>query len=189
MKVRTVARSATFAVLALLALTVGTGLAQPPAPQNEENNLYFQAPWGEILGTGAKRPSPDQWAWGEAHMVKTRGVKPNQIGLLRLNEARRRRGERPLTPQEVGLVPLGREAEGGGAEALAEPSATPLEVPAVDNSTLKYFPPIRSQGSLGSCAQFSAVYYTLPHMTAMARDWDAKNWGDSYRFSPKWTYN
>ena len=59
----------------------------------------------------------------------------------------------------------------------------------MDNSTLRYFPPIRSQGSLGSCGQFSSVYYTLTHMTALARNWDAKSGGDSYRFSPKWTYN
>lgn len=70
------------------------------------------------------------------------------------------------------------------------PSTSTLTLPgAVDNSTLPFFPPIRNQGSLNSCSQFATVYYTLTHMTAMSRGWDAKNGGDAYRFSPKWTYN
>jgi hypothetical protein len=60
---------------------------------------------------------------------------------------------------------------------------------AVDNSKLKYFPPIRSQGSLNSCASFSTMYYTYTHMTALARDWNAKTGGSAFWISPKWTYN
>jgi len=154
---------------------------------------FFRAPWnGEILGTGAVRPSAAQWAWGEANMVKTRKVKLNHLGLARVNEARQKRGLPPLKVHPATLPAPGEEVVGTGA-ATNEPdtaTVTTSVLPGyVDNSTLKYFPPIRSQGSLGSCAQFAAVYYTLTHMTAMARDWDAKNGGDSYRFSPKWTYN
>ncbi|MEI8121430.1 MAG: proprotein convertase P-domain-containing protein [bacterium] len=58
-----------------------------------------------------------------------------------------------------------------------------------DNSTLAAFPPIRDQGSQNSCASFSSTYYQMTHMTALARGWNAKTGGDSYRFSPKWTYN
>ncbi|MDH7503967.1 MAG: PKD domain-containing protein [Verrucomicrobiota bacterium] len=158
-----------------------------------EKTEFFRAPWNaEILGTGAVRPNAAQWAWGEANMVKTRKVKLNPLGLARVNEARQKRGLPPLKARPETIAEVGDEVVGAAApDAASEASTVGSSVlPSyVDNSTLKYFPPIRSQGSLGSCAQFSAVYYTLTHMTAMARDWDAKNGGDSYRFSPKWTYN
>jgi C1A family cysteine protease/PKD repeat protein len=173
----------------------GMGVAQQLDSANDKDDqedLVFQGPDGELLGTGARRPTPEQWAWSEEHMVKTKAVKLNKLGLERLNHARARRGERPLTEHDVEIAPIGAEVVGATDEADARaggataPEALP---PYVDNSALSYFPPIRSQGSLNSCAQFSAVYYTLTHMTALARSWDAKTGGDTFRFSPKWTYN
>lgn len=161
---------------------------------NEDGKVeFFRAPWnGEILGTGAVRPNAAQWAWGEANMVKTRKVKLNHLGLARVNEARQKRGLPPLKVRPETIAEFGEEVVGAAAPET-EPDVTTVTGSAlpsyVDNSTLKYFPPIRSQGSLNSCAQFAAVYYALTHMTALVRDWDAKNGGDSYRFSPKWTYN
>ncbi len=184
-----------FAVVALsLACMVSTASAAPnnKTPVDKDANAVFRVlKTGELVGTGARRPTDEEWAWGERHMIKTRGVKLNKLGLARVNEARRRKGLAPLGAPLA--APVGAEALGAPQALLLEADTTASEpgaLPAsVDNSTLKYFPPIRSQGSLGSCAQFSAVYYTLTHMTAMARDWDAKNGGDTYRFSPKWTYN
>jgi chitodextrinase len=173
-----------FAVaLALLPLVI---MAQrPPSPDDQDPNAVYQVMGtGEFVSTGARRPTEEEWAWGEKHMVKAKHVRLNSLGQSRVNEARRARGLPPLPNTEI--VELGREAAAttsGGTEAAATlPSG-------VDNSALKYFPPIRSQGSLGSCAQFSSVYYTLTHMTAMARNLDAKAGGDTLRFSPKWTYN
>jgi len=162
-------------------------VAQPAAPAYEENDLIFRAPDGELLGTGAKRPNAEQWAWGEQHMIKASHVKFNALGLARVNGARGTRGQQSLDASQVELAPLGAEAQVTSADQSA---SAPAALPAyVDNSTLAYFPPVRSQGSLGSCAQFSSVYYTMTYMTALARNWDAKSGGDSYRFSPKWTYN
>ena len=77
-----------------------------------------------------------------------------------------------------------RIAAGVGSRA---PGALPTSV---DNSALASFPPIRSQGSLNSCAQFSAVYYVLTHMTGLARGWNTKSTSDNTnKFSPKFTYN
>ncbi len=172
-------------LITFAAAWASTGAPRDPrGPAYEENDLLFRGPDGQVLGTGARRPNADEWAWGEQHMVKAVQVKLNALGLMRVNHARAMRGEQPLSELEAGLAPLGSEARATGD--LLAPMALPN---AVDNSTLKYFPPIRTQGSLNSCAQFSAVYYTLTHMTALARDWDAKSGGDSYRFSPKWTYN
>jgi C1A family cysteine protease len=174
----------------LLLATAMTGAAlagQPSAPAFEENDLIFRAPDGDTVGTGAKRPNSEQWAWGEQHMVKAGHVKLNALGLTRVNLHRKDRGQEPLDASQVEVVPLGAEAQTTGA---FQTTSTPAALPGyVDNSALPYFPPIRSQGSLGSCAQFSSVYYTMTYMTALARNLDAKSGGDSYRFSPKWTYN
>jgi C1A family cysteine protease len=174
-------------LLALSAMAAVAMAGQPNAPAYEENDLLFRLPDGAVVGTGAKRPNADQWAWGEQHMLKANRVKLNALGLERVNGARKQRGQQPLNASQVELAPLGAEAQvsGTGQDASA-PATLP---PYVDNSTLKYFPPVRSQGSLGSCAQFSSVYYTMTYMTALARNLDAKAGGDSYRFSPKWTYN
>ena len=172
-----------FAVVSFLwVCSISPAQSLPPAPIDDDADAVFQViRTGELVGTGARRPTEEEWAWGEKHMVKTRAVKLNKLGLARVNAARKATGLSALAASSATVA--GAEATG---TAASEPGVLPS---GVDNSTLKFFPPIRSQGSLGSCAQFSAVYYTLTHMTAMARDWDAKNGGDSYRFSPKWTYN
>ena len=60
----------------------------------------------------------------------------------------------------------------------------------VDNSTLKFFPPIRSQNPLGSCASFSTTYYQLSYMAAFQRNLDIRDAGDNTnKYSPKWSYN
>ena len=43
-------------------------------------------------------------------------------------------------------------------------------VPYVDNSKLKYFPKIDSQGSIGSCVSWSVVYYQFTHEVNKALD-------------------
>ncbi|MCB9757576.1 MAG: C1 family peptidase [Candidatus Omnitrophica bacterium] len=59
----------------------------------------------------------------------------------------------------------------------------------VDNSQNPWFPPIRSQGSLGSCAPFSITYYQLSYMQARDKD-IAINTGDTnVVYSPKFVYN
>jgi C1A family cysteine protease len=173
--------------------------ASADAANKDAEDMAFQAPWnGEALGTGVRRPNAEQWAWGEEHMIKTRQVKLNRLGLERVNKSRLEHGKWMLTEEEADVAPDGAEVVGatGSAPSASDTTTTSntrtpsVTLPgSVDNSTLNYFPPIRSQGSLNSCAQFSGVYYTLTHMTAMARNWDAKNGGDSFRFSPKWTYN
>ena len=143
--------------------------------------------------TGTVRPTDEQWNWGEKHLLKAQYIRLNRLGLGRINEELKKHGKNAVAEEDADLAPEGAEVSG---TTTTEPATgTPYETApsimpsGVDNSTLKYFPPIRSQGSLGSCAQFSAVYYTLTHMTSMARNWDAKNGGDQFHFSPKWTYN
>jgi hypothetical protein len=180
----------TVVILPVLAATIGFAQGQSsPAPQEGQpaTELYVIPTTGELVGTGAKRPTAEQLEWGDKNLVKTKKVKFNKLGMERINKNRSEKGRRPLPPTEMVSV---------GAEPTASSQVGPVTAVAagslpsyVNNSTLPYFPPIRSQGSLGSCAQFSAVHYTLTHMTALGRGWNAKSGGDTFRFSPKWTYN
>lgn len=91
------------------------------------------------------------------------------------------------------MVGIGSELEvtTGAEDSIDTDSELPLaDYPGfVDNSQLKYFPPIRTQGSLNSCGAFSATYYTMTHMHGLANDLDVKNSNDALCLSPKWTYN
>lgn len=137
----------------------------------------------EVLATGLIEATPAEMKAFNAKVVKTDKVKLNKIGLERVNKEKKIKNKTLLDPSLAVAV---------GEEPI---SASGVEVPAadlpgaVDNSQLAYFPPIRSQGSLGSCASFANTYYLTTYMTALVRGWDAKNGGDQYRFSPKWSYN
>ena len=136
-----------------------------------------------------------------AEIVKTRrrvdraGL--NWLGLERVNEVRARRGMTLLDARSA--KPVGREVESSirAAEAPVQPAAMVSELerasdlPAsVDNSRLMYFPPIRSQGNLGSCASFAVTYYQLSYMTAIQRNLDIRDGDDNTnKYSPKWSYN
>lgn len=172
-------------------LVVATCVNSVPA-HADDGDLTLRAPWsGEALGTGTRRPTDEEWSWGESHLARLPRIPVTPLGLERLNTHRGVHGKAPIEilffDPEPENAPTARPSDGAGGNGDTTPTGA---LPSgVDNSALKYFPPIRSQGSLNSCAQFSAVYYTLTHMTALARNWDAKAGGDTFRFSPKWTYN
>lgn len=122
-------------------------------------------------------------------------VNCNWLGLERINEVRSGKGLAALDPLSV--RPVGHEVETtvGEAAASVQSYARTAEFTAdlpvkVDNSALKYFPPIRSQNPLGSCASFATTYTQLSYMTAFQRDLDIRNPADNTnKYSPKWTYN
>jgi hypothetical protein len=130
--------------------------------------------------TGLVEPTPEEMAWREANAIRAEDIRPNRLAIERIQATFRARGILAPKPETISAAWQGH--------LRTNPLAPPLPV-AVDNSQLPAFPPIRSQGSLGSCASFSATYYQHTHTVALARGWDAKNGGDQYRFSPKWTYN
>ena len=122
-------------------------------------------------------------------------VNVNWLGLGRVNEVRTRKGKAALDP--LSARPVGHEVEStvGEAAVSVQSYAGNAEIAAdlpvsVDNSKLKYFPPIRSQNPLGSCASFSTTYTQLSYMTAFQRDLDIRSTTDNTnKYSPKWTYN
>ena len=123
----------------------------------------------------------------------------NQIGRERINKVKALKGKPLLASRAVKA--LGQEIEStvhftGALDTpivLNELLLDDLPVK-VDNSTDAitglHFPPIRSQGSLGSCASFSTTYYQLSYMTALIRGLDIRDpVNNSNKYSPKWSYN
>ena len=119
----------------------------------------------------------------------------NRLGFERVNEVRAGKGKPPLDPLSV--APIGGEVESSLAahaastQAAASNAALAGDLPVgVDNSQLRFFPPIRSQGSLGSCASFASTYVQLSYMTAFQRNLDIRDPADNTnKYSPKWSYN
>lgn len=145
--------------------------------------------WGQTdpHATGLRPPTQAELAWEADHLAKTTAVYPNALGLQRINTARAAKGLAPVSASVA--VPMGTESETTAAATSVRADLIGLPE-SVDNSTLPSFPPIRSQGGLGSCAAFSTTYYTMTHMTGLARGWNTKNdLVNTDKFSPKWTYN
>ncbi|MCR5608714.1 MAG: hypothetical protein K6G26_06590 [Lachnospiraceae bacterium] len=74
------------------------------------------------------------------------------------------------------------------AEVKAEKdSEYASELPSsVDNSQSKYFPPITTQGSVGSCCSFANVYYQFTYM--FNKENDIPSQGNDNIYSPMWSY-
>jgi len=60
---------------------------------------------------------------------------------------------------------------------------------AYDFSSEIYFPPVRSQGSQGSCTSWASVYYSMGYLEAKDNGWDANSGNNTYLLSPAWSYN
>jgi hypothetical protein len=169
-------RSFTSLLSFFTAVMAGCCLALPMSAQESQADRPF--------ATGLQPPTPAERAWMQSNLKKTRKVNLNRLGLARVNEHRREKG---LAPLDIPVAAEGQETDSGGSGG-GEGTAGTLPG-AVDNSLLPSFPPVRSQGSIGSCASFSTTYYTATHMTGLARGFNNKNDTDnSTKFSPKWTY-
>jgi len=122
-----------------------------------------------------------------------RSVQFNTLGIERINKNRQARGQTPMRLQAVSVgteaIPLASalpSASVNTATALVG-SVLPADV---DNSSLPYFPPIRSQGGIGSCACWASTYYMGTHNLALARNINSRDPNDNTtKLSPKWCYN
>ncbi|MDP4181509.1 MAG: C1 family peptidase [Bacillota bacterium] len=152
---------------------------------------------------GLREPTEGEKNWAKKHMLLTRQINLNPLGLDRVNEKRKAK-KKNLYKAEL-AVPVGQEVEANSVNTLLENNdGAAVNVGStsdtlyaagdlpdyVDNSKLDYFPPIRNQNPLNSCASFSTTYYVMTYMTALARGWNEKNNSDNTnKFSPKWTYS
>lgn len=157
-----------------------------------------------IGATGLRLPTPAEQAWLEDRQVVTTRVLPNRLALDRLNAERRARGQPAIQAAQVQLAADGAEIEGHikGKPQLAlaarlvpkvsnKASAALMAMPSsADNSSTIWFPPIRNQGSLGSCVAFSLAYYNFTYQVAKELNRDVRNnTVNSDKFSPKFAYN
>jgi len=174
------------ALLVILVGTLASGFAGQTPSAPDDVRLY---PKGLIPLT-AEETAEIYRTWPRVARVDV-----NWLGFERINKVRAEQGRPALDPLSV--RPVGREVESVVGERIASlqsdapASALALDLPvAVDNSKLKYFPPIRSQNPLGSCASFSTTYTQLSYMTAFQRDLDIRDpVNNTNKYSPKWTYN
>jgi C1A family cysteine protease len=133
--------------------------------------------------TGLRRPDASEVAWMRTNLVRTHKVLINPLAAQRIKSEAGNAGPTLLA------VPYGNEIPVQNQPQLQSVTASPVLPAYIDNSTLPSFPPVRSQGSIGSCASFSTVYYVGSHMLGLVRGFNNKNDADnSTKLSPKWTY-
>jgi hypothetical protein len=144
---------------------------------------------------GLSKPSLAEMAESARTMAWTQKVLPNKLAIDRLNAERLVKGQPPvhkIPPALLGediVTAFSATAMGSASDVNLGSAALASLAGRVDNSALAAFPPIRSQGDIGSCASFSSTYYVGTHMLALARGTNTKNSADnSNKLSPKFTY-
>lgn len=143
-------------------------------------------------GLGCRPPDVAELAWMDDNLIIPDAVLLNQTAIDRINLERTAAGQPALVlePAAEAAEVIGRTARMRAMAAPPVVRGAPPAVPAVvDNSLLNAFPPVGSQGALGSCACYSTTYYTMTHMVARARGINAKTGGTATRYSPKFCYN
>ncbi len=141
----------------------------------------------ETHRTGLKETTPQQEAFIKKNWKKVKKVKPNKLGLERINKERKKKNLPPL--DDAYVAPMGEDVTGvlAATDSGGEEEALGAELSSVDNSTLNAFPGIGNQGAQGSCTAFATTYYQMTHNTALMRGWSHS--ATTTIFSPKWTYN
>jgi C1A family cysteine protease len=138
-------------------------------------------------GKGMIPPTPEQIQQMEQHWPRVIGVRPNQIGAVRIQQHLENQG------LAVGEFPVathvGEEIITNRHPAMALLQAYTGTLPTyVDNSTLPSFPPIGDQGQEGSCVAFASTYYQATHEVGLTSGYNNKTNSNTI-MSPKWTYN
>jgi len=131
--------------------------------------------------TGLIKETPEGEKWLAENYPPAELVRPNLLSVARLNSERLEQGLPMLSFEQMGDIALfGSEAVPGvGApEGTAVPGDAPGVPQVVDNSELDAFPPIRSQGGIGSCTTWAVTYYQFTFETAMSRGWKPKTDGN-----------
>jgi hypothetical protein len=159
-----------------------------------QTDMSFAQTYTLNYPTGLREPTKEEIDWQKKNLINTVKVYPNEIALRRVQKisGAATRAKKAYFPA-VNLKPIGEEMVGyTGEDYLASSAVTKgleqsyyLLPSAVDNTELPFFPGIGNQGSLGSCEEFSKVYYSLTHVTGLLRNWSSVE----KIFSPAWLYN
>ena len=142
--------------------------------------------------TGLKQPTPEQLEWMKQNFPVIQRIHLNSLALGRVNGDRKAKGLAQLAADQMDLAPMGKEAvfATSGESDVQTTVASATSLPAsVDNSASQAFPPIRSQGGIGSCVAWATTYYQLTYETNLVLGRNAASGDNTVIFSPKWTYN
>ncbi len=149
----------------------------------------------ESHSLGLSEPTLSEMAESARTMVRTKKVLPNKLALERLNAERLAKGlprvfKTPPARMGEEVVALGAaEAPLAGLGSSGSGEILTSLPGRVDNSALPSFPPIRNQGSIGSCASFSSTYTVATHMLGLVRGTNTRSVTDnSTKLSPKFIY-
>jgi hypothetical protein len=143
---------------------------------------------------GLREPTSEEIEWQKKNLINTIRVLPNKIALGRFQNCNKNKEISEYKNfSEMNLPQTGEEILGFKGEDLLTPMALDRKMPSeeyllpykVDNTEFPFFPGIGNQGSLGSCEEFSSIYYTFTHMTGLLRNWSTLK----KVFSPAWLYN
>ena len=133
----------------------------------------------------------------ELGLRRIKKVKPNQLGLKRINEERIRQGK-PAHPASQASQ-MGKDTEIDSISNYDFESMGSLETQnseilmgalptAIDNSTLPAFPVIGQQ-AWNSCAAWAMGYYQFTHNNGVALGWVNNTSDQTKKCSPKFIYN
>jgi C1A family cysteine protease len=146
---------------------------------------------GNPQSTGLKEPTASQTDWIKKNFPVIQDIRPNKLAIERINTEREARGLKKVSPSEFDLAPLLLENSfsASGTSTMTTADLAAVLPGSADNSLLPAFPPIRSQGGIGSCAAWATSYYQFTFETNQALGRTASNGDNSVIFSPKWTYD
>ena len=148
----------------------------------------------EELATGDLELTEEEWKEFIENTPEIVDVKLNEKGLALVQEVQRENKNTLEIIEPVGMgeeIVTDEDAEAAVLSANEDDIAVQSEdvLPAsVDVSANNTFPPIRDQGSFGSCGPWAHAYYMMTNNLANVRGWDAKH-NSNYRISPKWVYS
>lgn len=138
-------------------------------------------------GKGLKELTPEESA--KLQKIKIKKVRPNALGLLRINEHRKKKNLPPLSETVIQGPELDTATTSGATTDTSGGGGTLSTIPAqVDNSVLAAFPKIGNQGSQGSCVAWATTYYQMSHEVCLSLNCDNK-YSSTKVYSPRWTYN
>ena len=160
------------------------------------NLVSSEEPTTPHMPTGDRDPSPSEEEAFRQSFRRVAQVRPTALALERVNVERRAAGLQDLSMQELQAVESDSEAAvfadpSEGDEQTLNLMWTPAHnLPRqVDNSREIWFPPIRHQSSLNSCAAWAVTYYQMTYEISRMMGWNASTGNNDIIRAPTWTYN
>ena len=211
-------RTHIMSVLVVFAFLVVTIIAFAPGRVHAQNNAQSELIWvtpapgadlaklkaqvesqgGEVLTLAPERRLLVRYPAGKAQIIQglsgIEAIQPAAFVQEAPGPAGKGLGALPPTPEEeeyirqtFSPVKVVEPNTLSADRAMLDGQVTlPLQV---DNSLSNYFPPIRSQGSQGSCTAWASAYYYNTYTQAMDEGLNVSSGNNNYICSPAFIYN